>query len=1214
MAEPRKEEEEEAEERGKREPAHRATVAAKNLAILKARSLDVTFEVGDEYEVIETIGTGAYGVVSSARRRSTGQQVAIKKIPNAFDVVMNAKRTLRELKILKHFKHDNIIAIKDILKPAVPYDDFKSVYVVLDLMESDLHQIIHSSQPLTLEHVRYFLYQLLRGLKYIHSANVIHRDLKPSNLLINENCELKIGDFGMARGLCTKPDEYKYFMTEYVATRWYRAPELMLSLHEYTQAIDMWSVGCIFAEMLGRKQLFPGKNYIHQLQLIMTVLGTPSAKVIHAIGADRVRAYIQSLPSRQPVPWENLYQQADRSALALLAKMLHFDPRERIAVAEALKHPFVAKYHDPDDEPDCVPAFDFDFDKQVLTKERIKEAIVAEIRDFHARREGIRRQISFKPALRPAAAPAPAAPLRCQDVDMPSAGSTGGDYAMESPAPGEVPYPPETIDLTSPGAPPQPEGPAEVKAEPEAAPPKREGAISDDTKAALKAALLKSALRNKNKDTQCSVPEPQDVRKPVTAQERQREREEKRKRRQERAKEREKKQKEKERKELRRGDVLRGLVLSENDRSLLERWTKMIDRNHQKPAHNGPTDHGPAAPAGHVPPGATGHVPPGAAGHLPAAPTGHLPATPAGHVPPGAAGHLPAAPAGRLPTTPAGHVPLGAAGHLPATPAGHLRPGTTASGHLPATPAGHLQPGAAGHLPATPAGHVPPGAAGHLPAAPAGRLPTTPAGHVPLGAAGHLPATPAGHLRPGATGHLPATPAGHLQPGAAGHLPAAPAGHLPTTPAGHVPLGAAGHLPATPAGHLQPGAAGHLPATPAGHLPATPAGHLQPGAAGHLPATPAGHLQPGAAGHLPATPAGHLQPGAASHLPATPAGHVLPGAAGHLPSTPAGHIPSEATGRLPATPAGHVPPGAVGHLPATPAGHVPATSDFLSFPEKAPAGGSSKLTVLPIVADPAHASAPNIVQYFPAPPGPFPPVLVAPSACHKALAKPECLLSVKYTPGQIFQAPFGLAGISAWPGVQCPENWSVAGRPAPGEAPTTPSGTQPQEGPSVRTVGSLVTPGREGVGLDPAIFLQEMGKRAPAPAVGGVKGPGQHPIAMATSLETAPPESPDITMVTQQLSKSQVEDLLPPVFSVTPKGSGAGYGVGFDLEEFLNQSFDMVGENRDSQGDSAPLSASLLADWLEVHRMNPADMESLQQELQLGSPMILSDIPDLQDA
>nr|XP_009930529.1 PREDICTED: mitogen-activated protein kinase 7-like [Opisthocomus hoazin] len=165
-----------------------------------------------------------------------GQQVAIKKIPNAFDVVTNAKRTLRELKILKHFKHDNIIGIKDILKPSRRSPTPSTCYVVLDLMESDLHQIIHSSQPLTLEHVRYFLYQLLRGLKYIHSANVLHRDLKPSNLLVNENCELKIGDFGMARGLGADPCHAKAFLTEYVATRWYRAPELLLSLHRYTRA------------------------------------------------------------------------------------------------------------------------------------------------------------------------------------------------------------------------------------------------------------------------------------------------------------------------------------------------------------------------------------------------------------------------------------------------------------------------------------------------------------------------------------------------------------------------------------------------------------------------------------------------------------------------------------------------------------------------------------------------------------------------------------------------------------------------------------------------------------------------------------------------------------------------------------------------------------------------------------------------------------------
>ncbi|NXL40890.1 MK07 kinase, partial [Glaucidium brasilianum] len=322
---------------------------------------------------------------------TSGQQVAIKKIPNAFDVVTNAKRTLRELKILKHFKHDNIIGIKDILKPTVPYGEFRSVYVVLDLMESDLHQIIHSAQPLTLEHVRYFLYQLLRGLKYIHSANVLHRDLKPSNLLVNENCELKIGDFGMARGLGADPRHAKAFLTEYVATRWYRAPELLLSLHRYTRAIDMWSVGCIFAEMLGRRQLFPGRNYVHQLQLIMAVLGTPPATVMAAIGAERVRAYVQSLPPRPAVPWESLFGDAEPAALALLGRMLRFDPRERVGVAEALRHPFLAKYHDPEDEPECVPAFDFAFDRRALTKEEIKAAIVAEIADFHARRDGIRR-------------------------------------------------------------------------------------------------------------------------------------------------------------------------------------------------------------------------------------------------------------------------------------------------------------------------------------------------------------------------------------------------------------------------------------------------------------------------------------------------------------------------------------------------------------------------------------------------------------------------------------------------------------------------------------------------------------------------------------------------------------------------------------------------------------------------------------------------------
>jgi serine/threonine protein kinase len=116
-------------------------------------------------------------------------------------------------------------------------------------METDLHRIIYSRQPLTIDHIQYFVYQMLRGLKYIHAANVLHRDLKPSNILVNSNCDLKICDFGLARGV---EDEQSGELTEYVVTRWYRAPEIMLACQDYSKAIDVWSVGCIFAELLAR--------------------------------------------------------------------------------------------------------------------------------------------------------------------------------------------------------------------------------------------------------------------------------------------------------------------------------------------------------------------------------------------------------------------------------------------------------------------------------------------------------------------------------------------------------------------------------------------------------------------------------------------------------------------------------------------------------------------------------------------------------------------------------------------------------------------------------------------------------------------------------------------------------------------------------------------------------------------------------------------------
>nr|XP_054749222.1 uncharacterized protein LOC129254733 [Lytechinus pictus]XP_054749223.1 uncharacterized protein LOC129254733 [Lytechinus pictus] len=352
--------------------------ASRSLLAFKGRCMDVKFDIGNSnYKPLEKIGTGAYGVVCSALNKKNGEKVAIKKIPNSFDELTTAKRTFRELKILRHFRHENVIAIREILMPKEPLSEMKDVYVVFDLMESDLHQIIHSNQPFSLEHIRFFLYQILRGLKYIHSADVIHRDLKPSNLLVNENCELKIGDFGMARGLSTiSADKKKMFMTSYVATRWYRAPELLFSSDDYTLAVDVWSVGCILGEMIGRKQIFPGKNPIDQLSLIVNVLGMPPTHMLKSTSSDQLYNFFQkNFANKTPKDLSKLYPKADPQGLDLLAKMLIFEPSERITVNKALQHPFLATYYSPDDEPDCFPKFDFSFENQDMTKEQIKQQV-----------------------------------------------------------------------------------------------------------------------------------------------------------------------------------------------------------------------------------------------------------------------------------------------------------------------------------------------------------------------------------------------------------------------------------------------------------------------------------------------------------------------------------------------------------------------------------------------------------------------------------------------------------------------------------------------------------------------------------------------------------------------------------------------------------------------------------------------------------------------
>lgn len=342
------------------------------------------FTIDKRFQITKELGHGAYGIVCAAKYNGSSDVpgVAIKKVTNVFSKKILCKRALRELKLLNHFRgHKNITCLYDV--DIVDTDNFNELYLYEELMECDMHQIIRSQQPLTDAHYQSFIYQILVGLKYIHSANVLHRDLKPGNLLVNADCELKICDFGLARGFSSDPERNAGFLTEYVATRWYRAPEIMLSFQSYTKAIDIWSVGCILAELLGGKPLFKGKDYVDQLNQILHYLGTPSEETLSRIGSQRAQEYVRSLPYMPKIEFCKLFPNANQQALDLLEKMLAFDPKDRITVEAALEHPYLQIWHDPGDEPDCPTEFDFSFE-EVDDMETMREMILKEVLEFRA--------------------------------------------------------------------------------------------------------------------------------------------------------------------------------------------------------------------------------------------------------------------------------------------------------------------------------------------------------------------------------------------------------------------------------------------------------------------------------------------------------------------------------------------------------------------------------------------------------------------------------------------------------------------------------------------------------------------------------------------------------------------------------------------------------------------------------------------------------------
>ncbi|NXL54239.1 MK15 kinase, partial [Podilymbus podiceps] len=303
--------------------------------------------VSQKYAIKRRLGKGAYGIVWKAVDRRTGQIVAIKKI---FDAFRNRTDAQLDLFPLQEFgEHPNIIKLLDVIRA----QNDKDIYLVFESMETDLHAVIKKGNLLKDIHKCYILYQLLKATKFIHSGNVIHRDQKPSNILLDADCFVKLCDFGLARSLCQmNEDQGNPALTEYVATRWYRAPEILLSSRSYTKGVDMWSIGCILGELLLGKPLFPGTSTVNQIEQILRVIPAPSPEDILAVQSDYRASVINRIRSRQRVTFEEILPSSTPlPALDLLKKLLVFNPDKRLTAEEALQHPYVKRFHCPSQEP-----------------------------------------------------------------------------------------------------------------------------------------------------------------------------------------------------------------------------------------------------------------------------------------------------------------------------------------------------------------------------------------------------------------------------------------------------------------------------------------------------------------------------------------------------------------------------------------------------------------------------------------------------------------------------------------------------------------------------------------------------------------------------------------------------------------------------------------------------------------------------------------------